>query len=155
MKRRLERLLLGLLALGLGAWLTATLLDQSRQAARRGNTELQRDALFMLWSPAVFGLAGSAFLMRALRPGRRRAARQAEAAIAPPGPVSPSLYQAACRELGLAPGAAWPVVRATWRRQLRQWHPDSGGDPQRWLRRQAAYQLLEAWEAFARTINPS
>jgi len=46
------------------------------------------------------------------------------------------------------PGSDWIVVRATWRRNLKQWHPDQGGDAQRWMRRNAAYQLLTAWYDF-------
>lgn len=164
MNRRLERLLLGLLALGLAGWLAAALLDRAEQAVRRGNAELRRDALLMLWSPAVLAVAGAGFVLRALLlPGqapafpRRRQGlhhRRPAVAAAPTAPQAsqpdalPSRYLAACRELGLPPGAPWPVVRATWRRQLREWHPDNGGDTQRWIRRQAAYQLLEAWETF-------
>jgi DNA repair exonuclease SbcCD ATPase subunit len=57
-------------------------------------------------------------------------------------------YRDACAELGVVPGCSWEVVRATWRRNLKQWHPDQGGDAKRWLRRQAAYELLTAWYAF-------
>jgi hypothetical protein len=164
MNRRLERLLLGLLALGLAGWLATTLLDRAEQAARRGNPELRRDALLMLWSPAVLAVAGAGFVLRALLlPGVAPSVprhRQGLHHRRPPGAAAPtaaqgsqpdalpSPYLAACRELGLPPGAPWPVVRATWRRQLRAWHPDNGGDMQRWIRRQAAYQLLEAWESF-------
>jgi hypothetical protein len=52
------------------------------------------------------------------------------------------------------PGISRAVVRSTWRRQLRQWHPGHGGDPQLWIRRQAAYQLLEAWESFDNLNQP-
>ena len=48
----------------------------------------------------------------------------------------------------MVPGSDWAVVRATWRHKLKQWHPDQGGDPQRWMRRNAAYQLLTAWYDF-------
>ena len=155
MNRRVERLLLGLLGLGLGVWLTAAILGRAEQASRRGDPEMRRDALLMLWSPAVFALAGGGFLLRALvLPAEGPMLRRPRWAVRPATtvgdvpPAPPSRYQAACRELGLEPGASWAVVRATWRRQLRQWHPDNGGDPERWLRRQAAYQLLEAWESF-------
>ena len=57
-------------------------------------------------------------------------------------------YRDACEEIGVVPGSDWAVVRATWRRKLKQWHPDQGGDPQRWMRRNAAYQLLTAWYDF-------
>jgi len=58
-------------------------------------------------------------------------------------------YREACEELGLMPGSSWTVVRATWRRNLKQWHPDQGGDAGRWNRRNGAYELLSAWYAFA------
>jgi chromosome segregation ATPase len=57
-------------------------------------------------------------------------------------------YREACEEIGVLPGSDWAVVRATWRRNLKAWHPDQGGDPQRWMRRNAAYQLLTAWYEF-------
>ena len=59
-----------------------------------------------------------------------------------------SSYQEACEELGVVPGSSWIVVRATWRRNLMHWHPDQGGDAARWIRRNAAYQLLAAWYEF-------
>lgn len=70
------------------------------------------------------------------------------AGAAPSTPV-PSGYHQACAELGVSPGAPWSEVRACWRRNLLHWHPDQGGDPDLWQRRHAAYQLLEAWTAFA------
>ena len=68
-------------------------------------------------------------------------------ASAGPDPVQAS-YAEACAEIGVLPGSDWIVVRATWRRNLKQWHPDQGGDAQRWNRRNAAYQLLSAWYDF-------
>lgn len=154
MNRRLERLLLGLLGMGLAVLLSAAIVGRADQAARRGDAQMRQDALLMLWSPAVFAAAGITFVVRAaLLPASAPALPRPRWAWRPT-PVAefsrpwPSRYEAACRELGLEPGASWTVVRATWRRQLPQWHPDNGGDPQRWLRRQAAYQLLEAWESF-------
>ena len=163
MNRRLERLLLGLLGLGLAVWLSAAILGRADQASRRGDLQMRQDALLMLWSPAVFAAAGGIFLVRALLlPASAPALPRPRWAWRPQTPSTvavaprrfPSRYEAACRELGLEPGVSWAVVRATWRRQLPQWHPDNGGDPQRWLRRQAAYQLLEAWEDFGSTGPP-
>ncbi|MEB3264427.1 MAG: hypothetical protein VKJ66_08665 [Synechococcus sp.] len=80
--------------------------------------------------------------------------RLAQAATATPGDGAPGLeswgssYQEACEELGVVPGSSWTVVRATWRRNLKEWHPDQGGDAERWMRRNAAYQLLVAWYEF-------
>ncbi|MEX0588687.1 MAG: hypothetical protein WD136_05475 [Cyanobium sp.] len=59
-----------------------------------------------------------------------------------------SCYREACEELGVLPGSPWQDVRATWRRNLLHWHPDQGGDPKLWSRRNAAYQLLVAWYEF-------
>ena len=49
----------------------------------------------------------------------------------------------------MVPGSSWTVVRATWRQNLKRWHPDQGGDPARWNRRNGAYELLAAWHAFS------
>ncbi|MFQ6539853.1 MULTISPECIES: hypothetical protein [Aphanothece] len=72
--------------------------------------------------------------------------------LMPPGggaqTLEASAYREACEELGVLPGSSWQQVRATWRRNLMRWHPDQGGDPGLWPRRQTAYQLLEAWYAF-------
>ena len=57
-------------------------------------------------------------------------------------------YRLACQALAIAPDSPWPVVRETWRRNVKRWHPDQGGDQQAWMHRQAAYQLLEAWHQF-------
>ena len=57
-------------------------------------------------------------------------------------------YLLACQALAIAPDSPWPVVRETWRRNVKRWHPDQGGDQQAWMHRQAAYQLLEAWHQF-------
>jgi len=60
----------------------------------------------------------------------------------------PKVYCEACEEIGVVPGSDWAVVRATWRRNIKLWHPDQGGNPERWMRRNAAYQLLTAWYDF-------
>ena len=76
----------------------------------------------------------------------------AERAVGPAASSDAARFQAsyrdACEEIGVVPGSDWTVVRATWRRNLKLWHPDQGGDPQRWMRRNAAYQLLTAWYDF-------
>ena len=59
-----------------------------------------------------------------------------------------SCYREACEELGVLPGSGWQDVRATWRRNVMDWHPDQGGDSRLWVRRNAAYQLLVAWYEF-------
>ena len=53
-------------------------------------------------------------------------------------------------ELGLAVGSAWPVLRRNWRLSSLRWHPDHGGDPALWLRKQRAYDALKN----ARTPGP-
>lgn len=65
-----------------------------------------------------------------------------------PGRQQGQQYHLACQALAIPPGSPWPVVRETWRRNVKRWHPDQGGDPQVWMHRQAAYQLLEAWYQF-------
>lgn len=57
-------------------------------------------------------------------------------------------YREACEQIGVLPGSSWQEVRAVWRRNLLQWHPDQGGDADLWGRRNAAYQLLAAWYEF-------
>jgi hypothetical protein len=58
-----------------------------------------------------------------------------------PGPTPEDLaHRDPCGELG----SLWQQVRVARRRNLNPWHPDQGGDPNLWSRRQAAYQLLEA-----------
>ncbi|MEB3331649.1 MAG: J domain-containing protein [Synechococcaceae cyanobacterium] len=47
------------------------------------------------------------------------------------------------RELGLTAASSWPEVRRHWRRCSLDWHPDRGGEPQAWLRRQRAYEALK------------
>lgn len=60
-----------------------------------------------------------------------------------PGPsIDP--YIQACTELGISPGAKWHTVKAAWRSTAKQHHPDYGGDSKTWMRKQAAYQFLEA-----------
>mgnify|MGYP003347412603 FL=1 len=66
-------------------------------------------------------------------------------------PALLATYREACAELGVLPGSSWAVVRATWRRNLKLWHPDQGGDAARWNRRNGAYELLAAWYAFAKS----
>lgn len=83
-----------------------------------------------------------------LRPRRRQAPNRDRKLpqLALPG-TADDPYRQACRELGVAPGSAWPQVRSAWRRNILLWHPDAGGDTELWHRRLAAYQLLEAWES--------
>jgi hypothetical protein len=50
-------------------------------------------------------------------------------------------------ELELAEGSAWSVVRQHWRRSSLRWHPDHGGDPVVWLRKQRAYEALKSARA--------
>lgn len=49
-----------------------------------------------------------------------------------------------CRELGVRPTASWSSIRRHWRRNSLEWHPDHGGAVEVWLRKQRAYQVLEA-----------
>lgn len=137
-------------------------------AARQadGLLQLARDGRLMLWSPVLLALAGGLALLRGLwllRPARGER-RPAAKGSPPPGrhrqrsPAAPPAYASplqplpavdttlvqAWKQLGLEPGSPWSLVRATWRRQLRHWHPDAGGDPQLWHQRLAAYRTLQA-----------
>lgn len=210
-KARSERFRYGWISLLIGALLTVLIVANAAHERRVGNTQIADDSLLMLWSPAIFIVAGVVFIARGLvlenplkhlssfrlprqpkfpkpRPkadpaserGRRRQAKQAatrvtgagasgagvnssgpEASEAAPGGPSPPVkdltvrdiplddrYRQACAELGVEPGTDWMVIRAIWRRKLQSWHPDQGGDHEVWLRKTAAYTLLEAWEQF-------
>ncbi|MFM7652332.1 MAG: hypothetical protein ACKO5M_05310 [Vulcanococcus sp.] len=127
----------------------------------QGQPDLAADALRMLWCPALLAAAGVLFLLQALlvagaalrrrrvgdRPApRRKSSQPARASIArrPARPADPHLR--ACMELGLPPGSSWSEIREHWRRQVGHWHPDRGGDLQRWHQRLAAYRLLRERE---------
>ncbi|MEA5422319.1 hypothetical protein VB716_14025 [Synechococcus sp. CCY9201] len=164
-----DSLLIGLTSMVIGTVLARFILAMAEQARQSGNLEQAFDSTVMLFSPAIFLLAGAGLISRgllglssALLQRRPRHRSQSEP---PPssGPPTSSLhaeadpqraqpghdrYRRACAELGVLPGSSWPVIRATWRRKLQEWHPDQGGDPELWYRRLAAYTLLEAWERF-------
>jgi len=57
-------------------------------------------------------------------------------------------------ELELAEGSAWSVVRQHWRRSSLRWHPDHGGDPLVWLRKQRAYEALKRARSKAKETPP-
>ncbi len=57
-------------------------------------------------------------------------------------------------ELELAEGSAWSVVRQHWRRSSLRWHPDHGGDPALWLRKQRAYEALKRARSKAKDMPP-
>jgi len=70
------------------------------------------------------------------------------------------VFQGRCwAELGLATGTPWPMVRRQWRRRSLAWHPDQGGDPADWLRKQRAYEALQiaigSLPASAAPISPA
>ena len=180
MAAALESLLHGLISLGIALVLAGFILSTATQHGRHGNPQLAADSLHMLWSPAVFagvgallianGLVRSLWLMRprssrvrsrVVVPSRDAPPAQAPAATAAPpaaasasAPAPPDAYGRACAELGVEPGSPWPVVRATWRRNLSRWHPDQGGSPELWSRKLAAYTLLEAWQQFEHPGGP-
>jgi len=65
-------------------------------------------------------------------------------------------FQRSCwAELELAEGSAWSVVRQHWRRSSLRWHPDHGGDPAVWLRKQRAYGALKNARAQGQEAAPS
>ncbi len=69
-----------------------------------------------------------------------------------PGGADPygatELYLACCRELGVAPGSDWAAIKGRWRRMVKHWHPDRGGEEGDWLRKERAYRFLEAFHQF-------
>ncbi len=159
------RLLLGGAALLL-AWLVATLMRLAVEHHEHlGNSQLAADGRAMAWVPALLALAGVLFLLGALSHAVQALLRRHRVAAEPhqpprprwrvpsrtrprrPGggaPPSRDPHHWAWAALGLVPGTAWPQIRAHWRSQLRQWHPDAGGDLDLWHRRQEAYRLLAA-----------
>jgi hypothetical protein len=153
-----QTLLQGLLALGLAVLLAQQIVTAAEHHQRSGQSQIAADGLAMLWAPSVLALAGMGRTLQAVVQilaqalgllGRRRAPLPspppsvASPSQSPP-PVSPlrEEYRHACAALGVAPGSSWAVIRAAWRRQLPQWHPDHGGDLELWHQRQSAYRLL-------------
>jgi len=64
-------------------------------------------------------------------------------------------FQRSCwAELELAEGSTWAVVRRHWRRSSLRWHPDHGGDPLVWLRKQRAYEALKRARSQAKDMPP-
>jgi hypothetical protein len=52
-------------------------------------------------------------------------------------------FTRSCRlELELNGACSWGELRRHWRRSSLRWHPDHGGDPAIWLRKQRAYEAL-------------
>lgn len=92
------------------------------------------------------------------REERERAAREQARAKASSGQGGPrpdprAKLDAAYRDLGLAPGTAFPQVKAAYKKLLMQHHPDRhAGDPARQkqatataARINAAYLIIETW----------
>jgi len=64
-------------------------------------------------------------------------------------------FQRSCwAELELAEGSSWAVVRRHWRRSSLRWHPDHGGDPLVWLRKQRAYEALKRARSQVKDMPP-
>ena len=64
-------------------------------------------------------------------------------------------FQRSCwAELELAEGSTWALVRRHWRRSSLRWHPDHGGDPLVWLRKQRAYEALKRARSQAKDMPP-
>ena len=71
-------------------------------------------------------------------------------------------FARSCRlELELLDPCSWSELRRHWRRSSLRWHPDHGGDPAHWLRKQRAYEALrqlsrDPWASpLARTVQPA
>lgn len=65
----------------------------------------------------------------------------------------PGFLRRCWRELDLAEGSSWTQIRQQWRRHSLRWHPDHGGDPAIWLRKQRAYEALKWARSDARPVN--
>jgi hypothetical protein len=149
-------------------------LAEALQAAARSQSDLSRrsEATGERLSELATSFEGRldalsrqlAILQQSADESRQRLQRLESAAVIAAAPftgmttgtsISATAYQEACAELGVLSGASWSEVRASWRRNLMRWHPDQGGDPERWSRRHAAYQLLEAWHAFSSAAPPA
>ena len=65
-----------------------------------------------------------------------------------------SFHQCCWAELGLAASSPWPLVRRQWRSSSLRWHPDHGGDPATWLRKQRAYEALKNAVSQPRWFDP-
>jgi hypothetical protein len=135
---------------GVGALLIANGLVRSVSVVLRAGRRLQPElrAVRRVWRPRV--VVPSPTAPPPQDAGASAAAAQASAAASVPSDA----YGRACAELGVEPGSDWPVVRATWRRNLSRWHPDQGGSPELWSRKLAAYTLLEAWQQFEHPGGP-
>jgi hypothetical protein len=66
-----------------------------------------------------------------------------------------AFHQLCWAELGLAADSPWTQVRQQWRRASLRWHPDHGGHPATWLRKQRAYEALKGAASQARWFTPS
>lgn len=71
-------------------------------------------------------------------------------------------FTRSCRlELELSDPCSWSELRRHWRRSSLRWHPDHGGDPANWLRKQRAYDALRqlsrdaSASPLARTVQPA
>ncbi|WP_226363111.1 DnaJ domain-containing protein [Pseudonocardia sp. ICBG1142] len=71
-----------------------------------------------------------------------------------PTPTAQARTQAAAL-LGVSPGAPPEVLRAAWRAAARHHHPDRGGDTERFIAVNAAYELLTTPPAPARSTPPT
>ena len=60
-----------------------------------------------------------------------------------------------CRaELGLSGPCSVSELRRHWRRSSLRWHPDHGGVPALWLRKQRAYEALKRARSKAKDMPP-
>jgi len=120
-----------------GLWLTLRLLDplleRSRDALRRARIqrrhqdwERHRQALAQQRESQLQRVVDLDGQVRWLQPEQMRA-----------------FLRRCWSELELAEGSGWGQVRRQWRRTSLRWHPDHGGDPATWLRKQRAYEALK------------
>jgi hypothetical protein len=142
-------LLLGLCLLIQGGWwLVLRLLDPLLERSR---LEVQQERI----------LRHHELLERNRQERARQLARQRSRVVDLDGqvcwllPEELQAFQRSCwAELELAEGSTWAVVRRHWRRSGLRWHPDHGGDPAIWLRKQRAYEALNKARSQAKETPP-
>lgn len=60
-------------------------------------------------------------------------------------PLIPDQVRQAFQTLGLAPMTPFETIRQRYRQLAKQYHPDTGGDPQQFIRIQRAYDCIVSW----------
>jgi len=142
--------LLGLWVLILaGWWLTLRLIDPLLERSR---TAVQQERILRHHQ----AIAQQRQAMARQRERQRRRVVDLDGQVRWLLPEEIQAFQRRCwSELELAEGSSWAVVRQHWRRNSLRWHPDHGGDPAIWLRKQRAYGALDSARAQPGRARPA